>query len=92
MTYELHVTVDPPHSAEQRETFERLAALMGWHTSEIARDPLLGKPTRFYFTTHEKVEEAARCELARLVGALRSHDVPVLREKIEFIVHDVRHG
>jgi hypothetical protein len=88
--YEIHVTVDPPVDGTQRETFERLAALLAWSTSEIARDPALGNAVRFYFTTHAPSEIEARSRLGTLVGALIAREIPVLREKVEHVVYDTK--
>lgn len=86
MDYECHITVNTVHA----EAATQIAKTFHWKTSEIARDPLLGDKNFFYLTTHDNdltrmFERMKQCTLA-----LGMREVPVLREKIEAILHDTK--
>lgn len=87
MDFECHITVPQSHSI--------LAGVVakdcGWKPSEIARDPLLGDDTHFFLTCHSKDFDTINEKMRLTYCALKNLGVPVLREKIEQIVHDVRY-
>lgn len=85
--YEIHITCLTSES--QPATY--VAKELHWKTSEIARDPVLGKDTYFYLTKYAKSHDLALAEIAVAMDMLRSQNVKVLREKIEHIVHDIRY-
>lgn len=87
MNYECHITVPQSHSA----TAQSVAKANGWKTSEIARDPLLGDKTFFYLTCHTTDYDVMWRKMRATVDHLGIRGVPVLREKIERIEHDVRY-
>jgi hypothetical protein len=90
VSYECHLTIPAPEIEAQRASYEHLAEQRGWKTSEIARDPLMGEETFFYFTKHaDDYGEIfdAMFEMAEQVAALGTL---VVRRKIEMIVYDVR--
>lgn len=87
MNYEIHITCSVYHSA----VAEQVAKTLHWKTSEIARDPVLGKATYFYLTTHTATLEDAHIRMEACCAALETEGVPVIREKIEHIVHDRRY-
>lgn len=84
MLYECHITVHVDH-AEKAET---IAKQLKWKTSQILRDPVLGDKPFFYLTTHSDNASAifARMNLAK--NNLLLADIPILREKVEAIIHD----
>lgn len=86
MNYECHVTV----STEHAEKAARVAEAFHWKTSEIARDPVLGDKNFYYLTTHDADIRRmfSRMDLCR--QQLEARGVPVLREKIELIIHDTK--
>lgn len=88
MTHECHITV--PQSFSEKAS--QVAKVLGWKTSEIARDPIMGEETFFYLTRHaDKADDlfqlALHCE-----SVLRINQVPTLRTKIERIVFDTKTG
>lgn len=85
--FEIHLTVAQEHA----EGAEAVARKLHWKTSEIARDPVLGKKTYFYLTTHTSDIGAAFDRIAKATQALKISAIPLIREKIELIVHDIRH-
>jgi hypothetical protein len=85
--YECHITV---HSKDGPAA-EQVAKALHWNTSEIARDPVLGEDTYFYLTTHDDFLRRMHERMAQAAQALRQVGIFVVREKIEEIVHDVRH-
>lgn len=89
MNYECHITIPASHSLNG----ERVAAgRKGWKTSEIARDPVLGNDTYFYLTHHSTSLTAMTAAMERVVHGLSTLNVPVLRTKIELILHDSKTG
>jgi len=89
MNYECHITIPASHSLNG----ERVAAgWKGWKTSEIARDPLLGNDTYFYLTHHSSSLTLMTSAMDRVVHELKQLGVPVLRTKIELILHDSKTG
>jgi hypothetical protein len=87
MKYECHITV----LSKDGPAAEQVARALHWKTSEIARDPVLGKDTYFYLTSHGNEFEKIQSRAAEATNALRSIGVHVLRMKIEEIVIDVRY-
>lgn len=86
-SFECHITV--PSSSDLPAA--AIAAELGWKTSEIARDPLLGDKNFFYLTGHARDLVLITAEMRQVVERLVDAGVPVLREKIEVIIHDVRY-
>jgi hypothetical protein len=87
LLYEIHLTVDTAHA--ERATW--VANAFHWKTSEIARDPVLGNKNYFYLTKYTEDLEIALREIMTASSALKLHGVPLIREKVEHIVHDVRY-
>lgn len=86
MDYECHITVHTDHA----ELATQAAKELHWKTSEIARDPVLGDKNFFYLTSHD-VELTRMFErMNTCVSWLRRNNVPVLREKIEAVLHDTK--
>jgi len=84
--FECHITVSTDHA----ETATNVAKLCHWKTSEIARDPVLGDKNFFYLTSHSKGYTEMWDKLRQTVLFLENNEVPVIREKIELIVHDTK--
>lgn len=87
MLYEIHITTYTSFSKQATEVAKQLH----WKTSEIARDPVLGNDTYFYLTKYAESLPTAFVVLRDAVFELESVQVPVVREKIEHIVHDKRY-
>lgn len=86
--YEIHITC----YTSQGDQAALVASALHWKTSEIARDPVLGNDTYYYLTTHTKTLEDAVERMNEAIHKLQfKHNVVVVREKIEHIVHDIRH-
>ena len=88
MSYECHVTTTVAYSVAAGE----LAQQMGWKTSQIERDPLLGDDTFFYLTTHSTTQNSIMVLMAELTDEMRRAEIPVLRAKVEHIVYDTKKG
>lgn len=84
--FECHITVSTDHA--ERATY--IAEVLHWKTSEIARDPILGDKNYFYLTSHSKKYDEMWSKLRTTVDLLEDQEVPVIREKIELIVHDTK--
>jgi hypothetical protein len=85
--YELHITVN----IREHDLAEVVAKELHWKMSQIMGDPVLGHKPFSYLTTYSDDIDSALGKLDRCVIALREAGVAVIREKIEHIVHDVRH-
>jgi hypothetical protein len=93
--FECHVTVllnDPNVPiGTVRSLGAKVAKELHWSTSEIERDPVLGKDSYFYLTSHdvdlvrmmERMQKAR--DMARMCG------LTIVREKIEVVIHDIRY-
>lgn len=72
-----------------------MAELIGkdrkWKPSVFKGDPILGKDSYFYLTKYTNTLEKAFDEIARVKVRLDNAKIPLIREKIEDIVHDIRH-
>ena len=84
--FECHITV----STDNAEAAEKIAKESHWKTSEIARDPILGDKNYFYLTSHSKKYDEMWNKLRLTVSMLEMVKIPVIREKIELIVHDTK--
>lgn len=84
--FECHITV----STDDAAVATLVAKEYHWKTSEIARDPVLGDKNFFYLTTHSKDYKDMWERLRLAVHMLELSKVPVIREKIELIVHDTK--
>lgn len=84
--FECHITVSTEHAAVATVIAEECH----WKTSEIARDPVLGDKNFFYLTTHTKDYGSMWTRLRNCVVLLEEKNVPIIREKIELIVHDTK--
>lgn len=85
--YECHITLYLGDGVVGSQVAKRLH----WKTSQISRDPVLGDDTYFYLTTHASDYPAMRGRMDEALEELRGLQVHIVREKIECIVHDVRH-
>lgn len=85
--FEIHITC----LDAQRGLAAMVAKELHWKTSAIAGDPQLGDDTFFYLTSYADNLDAALGRLDRCMICLWEEGVRPLREKIEQIVHDVRH-
>jgi hypothetical protein len=83
---ECHLTIDRSHA----RIGEAIATAMGWKTSEIARDPVLGQASYFYLTTHSTDLSTMLSRMHLAVHELKTRGVEVIREKIEAIVYDTK--
>lgn len=84
--FECHITV----STDDANAATIIANDQHWKTSEIARDPVLGDKNFFYLTTHTKDYGIMWDKMRKTVDMLLAANVPVIREKIELIVHDTK--
>lgn len=84
MTYECHITVDSAHSG----VATRVATALGWKTSEIWRDPVLGEKNFFYLTTHSTSFPAIMKLMEECAQTLTDINIPILRKKIELVIYD----
>ena len=85
--YEIHITVD----VSKASIASQVARDYKWKTSEIARDPVLGNKNFFYLTKYKSTFFEAFETMQECIEALADLDVSILREKIEHIVHDIKH-
>lgn len=87
--YELHITIN----IADAQLAEPIAKELHWKTSQIMGDPVLGAKPFAYLTSYVRsfTSGAAREQLNKAVQALRVGGIPVIREKIEQIIHDVRY-
>lgn len=93
--YECHITcIGNP------DKLQSVIESLGWKFSKIDGDPTLGNGVKCYATKHynkrlSKAEVAwaleATAETIRIAGASLGCKFRVLREKIELVIHDVRH-
>jgi len=84
--FECHITVSTDHA----EVATQVAKSEHWKTSEIARDPILGDKNYFYLTTHSASYDSMWKRLRKAVDSLEEAKIPIIREKIELIVHDTK--
>lgn len=82
--FECHITCSRPNNPKE---LEDLAKENKWKTSFIVGDPLLGKESFFYFTTHDLHLSSM---IDRMEEMAKRISVPILRKKIEFIVYDTK--
>lgn len=88
MLFECHVTVPRQHAAEA----EKVAKEVHWKFSQIDGDPVLGKETFAYLTTHDTDYSRMMRRMSSLSDRLDGLGVEVLREKIELIMYDTKKG
>lgn len=86
MNYECHITV----STRYADRASVVARNLHWKTSEIARDPVLGDDTYFYLTTHASNPKIIFERMEYCTAMLRDEGVPIIREKVELIIHDTK--
>lgn len=86
MNFECHITIPLAGAAFG----EDVAAQLHWKTSQIERDPVLGKESFFYLTTHDSDYMRLFDRMRRAVFTLESAGCRVLREKIELIMYDTK--
>lgn len=87
MNHEIHITTLIAYAPKAEE----VAQTLHWKTSQIMGDPVLGAKPFFYLTTHRDTLYNAQQALDTCCATLLEAGVPVVREKIEHIVHDVRY-
>lgn len=89
--YECHITCKAENIASIRQH-----VLDGkWLFSKIDGDPDLGPGVKCYATKQLSIvwhETAVIEQLEQFAERLRSKGITVLREKVELIIHDKRHG
>lgn len=86
MLFECHITISPIYAF----IAEGIAKEQHWKTSEIARDPVLGQESYFYLTTHANDWQVMFERMQQCSCALKLNGIPVIREKIEMILHDTK--
>lgn len=84
--FECHVTLN----LSDKEIGEQLGTEFHWSTSEIERDPVLGKASYFYLTTHDTDLQRMYRRMDTIVAAAKARGIFVVREKIEVIIHDTK--
>jgi hypothetical protein len=86
VNFECHITV----SLANGPLAWQVANEFHWSTSEIARDPVLGKASYFYLTSHgdDFVDLYRRMET--VATELEREGVKVIRKKIEAILYDTK--
>lgn len=87
--YEFHVTVDL--SRHQLYVAEEHAERLGFKSSYIQGDPLLGNRSFFYYTGHTNSVESAM-KLMERVGEPLPYGGMIIRKKIELIIYDTKTG
>ncbi len=89
--FECHVTVEKP-TEDKLSTLKRFAEELGWKTSQIDGDPVLGEKVYFYFTHHCKNYSVIYSRMLHLLANLRSANIETVRSKIEHIIYDTKTG
>lgn len=87
LLYESHITL----LFEERQGVAMLGSSLGWKPSAIAGDPVLGPATYTYLTRHSYDLRDIRNKMEDCVKTLQAAGYKVVREKIEYIVHDKRY-
>ena len=87
LLYEIHLTCYTSQSTQAAA----VAADLHWKTSEIMRDPVLGNDTYYYLTKYASTYEQAMAYISKAKEAMLGAGIVLIREKIEHIVHDIRH-
>lgn len=86
MNYECHITIPREHAARG----EQIAKDLHWKFSQIDGDPVLGKKTFAYLTTHDKDCVRIHMWMKDASRILTDMGIPVIREKIELIIYDTK--
>lgn len=86
MNFECHITV----GLEDAINAQDIADARGWSTSQIERDPVLGKASYFYLTRHGRDLEDIFDQMRGCVTHLNMRQIPVIRSKIEAILYDTK--
>lgn len=89
MDFECHVTINTPEGMKYLRCVD-LAEELGWHSSMIDGDPVLGKGSRFYFTCHAREYIGLYNKMEHLVLTLKTLGFTVLRKKIELVMYDTK--
>lgn len=84
--FECHITCNLADAVAAAAVAEELH----WSTSEIERDPVLGKASYFYLTSHDTDLTRMQTRMAAARVNLIAAGVPVVREKIEVIIYDTK--
>ena len=84
--FECHITC----ALADAKKCETVADRLHWSTSQIERDPVLGKASYFYLTSHSRDLTEMTTRMRAAVQGLEQLGVQVLREKIEVIIHDTK--
>lgn len=87
MRLESHVTLKPPYGEKVRKLYLDTAEKLGYKTSWIYKDPILGDKDFFYFTAYDDDFTTA---VARMDQAQERLSEFVVRKKVEGIMYDVR--
>jgi hypothetical protein len=88
MKFELHITIPRGFAEKARKYGEKY----GWTGSNITDDPVIGPGPKFYLTRYitDDIRNAFSA-LEHMSSVLFQHDIRVIREKIELIMHDRRY-
>lgn len=86
--YECHVTYNYPEEQSALTLFHSIGKALGWSTSFIDGDPLLGEKRFFYFTCHGISKASLHIKMRFLEAAVK--EFAIRRKKIEKIVFDQR--
>lgn len=82
--FECHITCN----LADAEGAQIVAEELNWSTSQIERDPVLGKGSYFYLTSHEKDFLRLFGRMQSATNVLRLRGIAVVRQKIEAILYD----
>ncbi len=88
--YECHITLNKPKSTEEARKLFSIAANHNMKTSFIAGDPVLGSGKYFYLNGFDISFDLLKQRMELAVALIRNHNIEVLREKIEQILHDTK--
>jgi hypothetical protein len=88
MKFEIHLTF---YFKDACLVIGPIGRTLNWKSSTFQGDPILGTDTYFYLTKYASSKEQALGFIEEAKRELDKIVVPLIREKIEEIVHDIRH-
>lgn len=96
MTYEAHITLAVDRTTEVSRELARTAAAiaegLGWKSSHIDGDPVLGVGVKSYLTKHAADGQSLLIVMQHTAAILRAAGLDVLRQKVEHVVYDTATG
>lgn len=90
--FECHITLLKPKTTKEAKILFDISSRHSFKCSWITGDPVLGVGKWFYISGYDKSFDVLLSKMKNVVMEVSSHNIEIVREKIEEILYDTKTG